>query len=608
MKYLYQSASRAYLQLAFFILIVVILAGCAGTSSKTSELSMDACRSPVTSIAAIQGSGKRSPLLGERHTVRGIVTYLQSDSGLYLEQIMADMDPRTSDAIFVIGDALPKKIAVGDLLQLSGVVTELKPKQGYGGNGINGGMTSLEQITIEGYCGHQQPLPAHAIKLPLSNDARESLEAMRVEINQELTVSDVYQLYKRRQITVSAGGLLITPTEVALPGEAADKLRIDNQLRQTTLQLPTASPDSPSRRLGDKLFSISGIISQNKARYLLTATEPLQFSQAKDPRMPVATDKLRVMSFNLLNLFNGDGKQGGFPTKRGAESHPEFIQQLARLVNAIAISDADIVALQELENDGYGPDSAIVDLVDALNQSMPDAAWRFARPATDRLGADVISVGLIYRSSRVKTIGQGLSLNIGPFKQLSRRPLAQRFVDTTSGGELLIAVNHFKSKGSCPKIEQGTSRKANLDVNQVDGQACWNQSRVVAAYALADWLNSLRNISGVADMLIIGDLNSYRQEDPIRLLRSRGWTEMVETFSTAPLFTFVYWGQSGTLDYAFASPTLKDKVSAAWLWNINSPYSPDLAHTDGEYRGSSDHDPVIVDIDFANNGVENTNE
>ncbi|MCF6264490.1 MAG: ExeM/NucH family extracellular endonuclease [Xanthomonadales bacterium] len=608
MKDLYQSASRGFLQLAFFILLIALLAGCAGTGSKTPELSADACRSPATSIAAIQGSGKRSPLLGERHTVRGIVTYLQSGSGLYLEQIMADMDPRTSDAVFVIGDTLPKEIAVGDLLQLSGVVTELKPKQGFGGNGVNGGMTSLEKVTIEGYCGHRQPLPVHAIKLPMSHDARESLEAMRIEIDQELTVSDVYQLNKRRQVTVSAGGLLITPTEVALPGKAADKLRANNRLRQTTLQLPEASPDSPNRRLGDQLFSLSGIISQSKGRYLLTATEPLQFSQAKDPRMPVATNKLRVMSFNLLNLFNGDGKQGGFPTKRGAESYPEFIQQLTRLVTAIAISGADIVALQELENDGYGPNSAIVDLVEALNQSMPDAAWRFARPAEDRLGTDVISVGLIYRSSRVKTIGSGLSLNAEPFKQLSRKPLAQRFVEPASGGELLIAVNHFKSKGSCPKAAPGSPTKANPDANQGDGQACWNQSRVAAADALADWLNSLRNISAVADMLIIGDLNSYRQEDPIRRLKSRGWTEMVETFSSPPLFTFVYWGQSGTLDYAFASPTLKDKVTAAWLWNINSPYSPDLAYSEDEYRRSSDHDPVIVDIDFANNGVNNTNE
>lgn len=602
MKNPFQSASRGYLQLAFFILMLATLAGCASTGSKIIALPADTCRAPVTSIAAIQGSGNRSPLLGERHTVRGIVTYQQSDSGLYLEQIMADMDPHTSDAIFVIGDALPKDIKVGDLLQISGIVTELNPRKD------SGGMTSLEQVTIEGYCGQQQPLPVHQIELPLSNTTRESLEAMHIEIDQELTVSDVYQLSKRRQITISSDGQLITPTEIALPGEAAEKLQAKNRLRQIALQLPPASPDAPTRQVGDQLFSLNGIMSQSQDRYLLTATEPLQFSQAKEQRMPGVTHYLRVVSLNLLNYFNGDGNQGGFPTERGAETYPEFIQQRARLVTTIATSKADIVALQELENDGYGPDSAIVDLVAALNLSMPDAAWRFARPAEERLGEDVISVGLVYRSSRVKTIGQGLSLNAGPFKQLSRRPLAQQFVERASGGELLIAVNHFKSKGSCPKRAPGSIAIPNLDANQGDGQACWNQSRVAAADALANWLNSLRNISAVADMLIIGDLNSYRQEDPIRKLKSRGWTEVVEAFNPSPLFTFVYWGQSGTLDYAFASPALKDKVQAAWHWNINSPYSPDLAYSAGDYRRSSDHDPVIVDIDFTTSGVDHTNE
>lgn len=589
-----ETASRSNLRLAFFIVITALLSACAG-SGKVSELSSVDCQANVSSIAAIQGTGKSSALQGERHTVRGIVTHIDTASGLYLEQIMADMDPHSSDAVFVISSELPEVVKVGDLLQLSGVVTELDAKNG------KGGMTSLAQVTIDGFCGHHQPLPAHAIQLPLSNDERESLEAMRLEITQDLTVTDVYQLYKRRQLNASAFGRLMIPTEISEPGEQAVKLSGKNRQRQITIQLPPDSLNPGTTgatgtiRVGDQIFTLSGVLGQTQGRYLLTATEPIQFSLYKDQGLPGKTTHLRVMGFNLLNYFNGDGKQGGFPTERGAASHTDFIQQRARLVNAIKLSGADIVAVEEMENDGYGPDSAIADLTGALNAAFSGEHWQFSRPISERLGDDVISVGILYQSNRVKTVGPAVSSNAEAFSKLSRRPLAQRFLDLESGGEFLLAINHFKSKGSCPKVVAGSS---NPNANNKDGQGCWNQARVEAADAVADWLNSLRNISAVGDMLMLGDFNSYRQEDPIRRLKSRGWTEMVEAFKPSANSSYVYWGQSGTLDYAFASPELKDKVKMAWIWNINSPFSPDHPYSEGGYHRSSDHDPVIVEIDL----------
>ena len=98
---------------------------------------------------------------------------------------------------------------------------------------------------------------------------------------------------------------------------------------------------------------------------------------------------------------------------------------------------------------------------------------------------------------------------------------------------------------------------------------------------------------------MLGDLNSYRKEDPITRLKTRGWSEMVEAFSSQPPFSYIYRGQAGSLDYAFANPGLKDKVKAAWIWKINSTYSPDHPWFEDDYHRSSDHDPVIVDIQLA---------
>jgi len=98
-----------------------------------------------------------------------------------------------------------------------------------------------------------------------------------------------------------------------------------------------------------------------------------------------------------VNYWNGDGWGGGFPTERGASSLSEFDGQTDRLISAILATDADVIGLMELENDGYGANSAIPDLVDALNAVPSVVTYSFIDPGTAQLGAGVIAVGLIYR-------------------------------------------------------------------------------------------------------------------------------------------------------------------------------------------------------------------
>ena len=44
---------------------------------------------------------------------------------------------------------------------------------------------------------------------------------------------------------------------------------------------------------------------------------------------------------------------------RGADTQAEFDRQTAKTVAAIAKVDADVIGVNEVENDGYGPQSAI---------------------------------------------------------------------------------------------------------------------------------------------------------------------------------------------------------------------------------------------------------
>ena len=64
-------------------------------------------------------------------------------------------------------------------------------------------------------------------------------------------------------------------------------------------------------------------------------------------------------------------------------------------------SDADIIGINEIENDGYGPDSAIAFLVDKLNAATAPGTYAFINVDANTgqinaLGTDAIKVGMIY--------------------------------------------------------------------------------------------------------------------------------------------------------------------------------------------------------------------
>jgi hypothetical protein len=164
------------------------------------------------------------------------------------------------------------------------------------------------------------------------------------------------------------------------------------------------------------------------------------------------------------------------------------------------------------------------------------------------------------------------------------------FRDRSTGQRFLVASNHLKSKGSCPKKGE--------NADQRDGQGCWNPARVAAAIAVSDWVNSLAGETGTTRILILGDMNAWRHTTPINVFRDKGFTELVERLTGLPQHSYVYWGEAGTLDYAFASDALLPSVSQAVIWHINSDWPQKMKLPDPWLR-SSDHDPVVVDLDFS---------
>jgi len=346
--------------------------------------------------------------------------------------------------------------------------------------------------------------------------------------------------------------------------------------------------------------------------------------QPANPR-PLAPDlvggSLRVAGLNLLNYFNTfDGLPdvvdnctlgvGGLPADcRGADTLDEFNRQWPKTVAAILGMDPDVLGVIEIENDGYGPDSAIQDLVDRLNAATAPGTFAFidvdaATGQVNALGTDAIKVGLIYKPAIVTPLGTTAVLNTEAFVNggdtvpRNRPSLAQAFQQNSNQAVFIVDINHLKSKGSACDV---------LDVG--DGQGNCNVVRYNAVIELMNWLSTDPTGTGDPDVLILGDLNSYALEDPIRTLVDGGYTNLIEAFSGSDAYSYVFDGQWGYLDHAIGSASLTSQVTGVTEWHINAD-EPSILDYNTNFKSAeqilslyapdqfrvSDHDPVIVGL------------
>lgn len=262
----------------------------------------------------------------------------------------------------------------------------------------------------------------------------------------------------------------------------------------------------------------------------------------------------------------------------------DFQDQRDRIGAAIEVLDPHVLAVQELENDGFGDYSAARDFIHLANTAT-GKAWAVTRPVGDNTGTDKISVAIFFRSDRLKPVGPAQTLT-GPEFKRSRQPQAQLFQRLPDGGNILIVINHLKSKGSCPDSGE--------NADHMDGQGCWNPVRLASAQIMSAWAKNVAASTATDNILILGDMNAYRNEDPIGAIREAGFKELMDQ-KQGQVYSFAYRGQHGTLDYAFSSDALLEKLQQAFIWHVNAALPAHMALPQPWLR-FSDHDPVVVDI------------
>jgi uncharacterized repeat protein (TIGR01451 family) len=573
------------------------------------------CGDPATAIHDVQGDGEVSPMLGVANvTIEGVVVgdFQESDEldGFYIQEEDSDVDgnPGTSEGVFVYEDPLSLDVNVGDVVRLQGDVDEY----------FN--VTQIEDLANITVCVDIIGAVASPsiLDLPMGDVTDfEHYEGMLVTFTDTLTASQNYFQGRYGQVTLSSDGRMYQPTQIHLPDSTEMWDLVDENQRRmivlddgTTQQNTDPIPyigDDNTLRAGDTVDSLTGLmdygpISSNTSirHYRLQPSGVVSFTRvnSRGNAPEAGVDDLRVGSFNVLNLFNGDGLGGGFPTSRGADTPLEYSRQISKIITATLQINADVLGLMEIENDAP-PNSAIEDLVDGLNAVAGAGTYDFID--TGVVGTDEIRVALIYQPGRVTPLGLYaiLDSSVDPlFDSDKNRPaVAQTFEDNVTGEAFTVVVNHLKSKGSaCDDVG---------DPDVGDGQGNCNLTRTAAATALANWLGT--NPTGMedSDYLIIGDLNAYAMEDPVRALEDAGYTDLLETYVGSNAYSYIFDGGSGVLDHALGTASMAAQVVNAQVWHINTD-EPSVIDYNVEFKSqdfysvdpyrSSDHDPVIVDL------------
>ena len=362
---------------------------------------------------------------------------------------------------------------------------------------------------------------------------------------------------------------------------------------------------SSDLRVGDSVESFGpAVLSYSFDEWRLQPTTPVDADtpeagrttfKATNPRTAAPENvggDVRVASFNVLNYFVHFGGEA-----RGAADEAGLARQEAKIVAAITALGADVVALEEIENsvrfNPAEPQQALNRLVGALNAADGAGTWDYVRTPADLPPAerqDVITTAIIFKPAKVTPKGASRSINDESVWFNAREPIAQTF--TAGSVTFTVVANHFKSKGS-----SDSATGDNADTG--DGQGAFNGDRVRQARSLAAFVETLKADSGSEDVLLLGDFNSYTQEDPLRVLYDAGYVNL----NTTGEASYVFAGESGSLDHAVASASLAQRVTGVDVWQINATESYAFQY-DGHpafyaadpYR-ASDHNPIVVGLD-----------
>lgn len=565
----------------------------------------------------IQGATRISPYVGKSVTnVPGVVTAVRSTGtsrGFWIQDTKPDKNPATSEAVFVFTGSTTPQVKVGDSVLVSAKVVEYYP------GGQSSGSQSITELsgptTTVLSSGNKLPAPevVNAKTLPdtyapkvkglnieplalkpdkFALDWFESREGMLLQIGDSRVVGasnsygETWVTTKPKQNATPRGGTVYTGYDEVNSGR---------------LKLISLTGDTVTANVGDTLTGPStGVLDySNYGGYTLQTTtlgkvksgglKPEVAKKGKD-------DELSVATYNVENLA---------PTN--AQS------KFDRLADGVVtnLASPDVVSLEEIQDNNGNKDDGTV----AADQTLakftaaikakggPSYEWRSIDPVdkadggepggnirnvflfnpkrvsfVDRPGGDATTaVEVVTSGKKDKTVSLSVSPGrINPASDAwknSRKPLVGEF--DFRGQRIFVVGNHFNSKGG----DQPTH-----GVNQPPVLGSETQ-RLAQAKEVHGFVSDLLAKDKKAKIVVLGDLNDYQFSKPLTTLtKGKVLTDLISTLPKNERYSYVYDGNSQTLDHILVSPAIKKP-------------GYDVVHINAEFADqASDHDPQVVRV------------
>ena len=576
----------------------------------------------VKNIGEVQGESHESPLVGKEVVINNVVVTKTDRTGFYVQDKVSDNNPRTSDAIYV---ASKDKVESGDLLKVQGTVKEgymeeysVKPGQTFKKPAgsltvtqiINATITKLGKADLPKALNISEKMPKDIVDNTPTKynpetealDYWESLEGMRVEVTKPKVTGpqykgDIYVLpgdYKGQKLN-NIGGVNLRPGV------------------QNTEVLPITVGNKFVAKAKDYFNeNITGVVTYKNKTYKIDSSSvpAIQDGGLKREVSKIypAEDKLTIASYNIENFSANNNGHDETPEEKVDKIANSFIKE---------VHSPDIITLIEVQDNNGGVNDGTVDGVksgEKLAQRIkslggPDYKYTEIAPVDGKDGGKPganIRVAYLYNPKRVTLIGKekGGSEEAARFVNghLEKNPAR---IDPTSvhfekvrkslaaefefkGERIVVIANHLKSKlgddaiygSNQPSVENTRPKRI-------------EEAKILNAF-IKEGLRQNPNLKFV----LTGDFNDFEFSDSVKTIVGNELVNLMAEHEQGDRYSYFYRGSNQSLDNILISKNIKDKVVFSPV-HINASFME-------EHGRASDHDPVVVQIDFSKKSESTT--
>jgi predicted extracellular nuclease len=510
-----------------------------------------------TPIWAIQGEDNRSPYTTLTVTTSGIVTGVFPDlGGFYIQNLTPDQNDLTSEGLFIAMVDEPNFIDlnIGDIVSVTGAVSE-----GYQETKIK-----IADFSAVNLLDTDQDLPMPvSLDPPQDSEAAldyyESLEGMLVMIDQPaIAISSVnkygetFAILEKNDVTrimqgEPSGYLLCIDDGVSLTFNNLDEI-----------EYPITQ--------GSVINQVVGPLAYAYNIFMVEPILPIQIDYADLPLptfTPTTDGQIRIMTWNVENLFDFTEPTVSSPPTPSFGEYKTSVQKVANTILAAGLPD--IVAVQEVEN---------IEILQDIAETDTLSPYNYQPLLLEGFDSRLIDVGYLVREDNLTILD--LAQHTPPDGLMSRPTLALT-VELADGQKITLLNNHFLSMSGG---EEATEPRR-------DAQAAWNVSVI----------QELSQLDPEMQFIVMGDLNSYYDAEPINTLREAGLIHVMQDLTPQERYTYVYLGQSQVLDHILVSPSLWDQAVSVDILHTNADF-PLAPEDDTSAQRKSDHDPVTVTIEL----------